>query len=320
MKALVTGCAGFIGSHITDHLLAEGYEVTGIDCFTDYYARSIKESNIHKALNNSQFTFIEDEILNMASFPEVDFIFHEAAQAGVRASWGRDFAIYTRMNIESTQYLLESYKDIPLKKFVYASSSSVYGNVTLPMKESVRPQPMSPYGVTKLAAEHLCYLYWKNYGVPTISLRYFTVYGPRQRPDMGIHKFVRAIINKDPITIYGDGTQTRDFTYITDIIDANILAAFSPITGESFNIGGGSRINVNELIRIIEEKCGRKGSIVYSDPQKGDVTDTLADISMARTKLGWAPHVSLPKGISSFVDWYHHYLLKHGSGNADDIN
>ena len=320
MRALVTGCAGFIGSHITDRLLTEGYEVIGIDCFTEYYAQQIKEQNISGALSNPQFTFIEDEILNISAFPKVDYIFHEAAQAGVRTSWGRDFAIYTRMNIESTQYLLESYKEKPIKKFVYASSSSVYGDVALPMKESVRLQPVSPYGVTKLAAEHLCYLYWKNYGVPTISLRYFTVYGPRQRPDMGIYKFVRAILNGDPITIYGDGTQTRDFTYIADIIDANIKAAYSPIVGESFNIGGGSRITVNELIQIIEEKCGRKGSIVFGDQQKGDVTDTLADIHMSRTKLGWTPHIIVQEGISSFVDWYKQFLLKRGQGNTDEIN
>lgn len=310
MKALVTGCGGFIGSHLTDRLLREGYDVTGIDCFTDYYARSIKESNIHEALNNPLFTLIEEEILNITAFPDVDYIFHEAAQAGVRASWGRDFAIYTRMNIESTQYLLESYKNTPLKKFVYASSSSVYGNVTLPMKESVRPQPVSPYGVTKLAAEHLCYLYWKNYGIPTVSLRYFTVYGPRQRPDMGIHKFVRAIINGDPIIIYGDGIQTRDFTYVSDIVEANLKAATSGNPGSVFNIGGGSQITVNELIQIIEEKCGRKASIIYGDQQKGDVTDTLADISKARIKIGWAPHISVREGISSFVDWYTQYLLK----------
>jgi len=310
MKALVTGCAGFIGSHLTDRLLADGYTVTGIDCFTDYYARSIKETNISNARKNPRFKFIKKNIMEMNAFPEVDYIFHEAAQAGVRTSWGRDFEIYTRMNIESTQYLLESYKEKNLKKFVYASSSSVYGDVALPMKESVRLQPVSPYGVTKLAAEHLCYLYWKNYGVPTISLRYFTVYGPRQRPDMGIYKFVRAILNGDPITIYGDGTQTRDFTYIADIVDANIKAAYSPITGESFNIGGGSRITVNELIRIIEEKCGKKGSIIYGDQQKGDVTDTLADISITLTKLGWTPHISVREGIRSFVDWYKQNVVK----------
>lgn len=304
MKCLITGCAGFIGSHLTDRLLADGFEVTGIDCFTDYYARSIKEKNISNALTNRHFTFIEQDIMEMDAFPEVDYVFHKAAQAGVRASWGKEFAVYSRLNIESTQYLLESYKGKKIKKFVYASSSSVYGDVELPMKENMMLRPMSPYGVTKLAAEHLCHLYWKNFHVPTISLRYFTVFGPRQRPDMGIHKFVRAILNKQPITIFGDGSQTRDFTYITDIIDANLKAATSPIIGEVFNIGGGSRITVNELIQIIEEKCGKKALIIYGDLQKGDVIDTLADVKNAREKLGWNPHIPVHEGISSFLGWY----------------
>lgn len=304
MKALVTGCAGFIGSHLTDRLLHDGYEVTGIDCFTDYYARSIKESNINTARKNPHFTFIEEDILNMKILPETDYIFHEAAQAGVRTSWGKDFTIYTCMNIEVTQHLLEFYKNKPIKKFIYASSSSVYGNVQLPMKENMRLQPMSPYGVTKLAAEHLCYLYWKNYNVPTISLRYFTVYGPRQRPDMGPYKFIRDILQGNPITIYDNGTQTRDFTYIDDIINANIKAALSPVTGESFNIGGGNQITVNTLIQIIEKACGCKGIIIYGEHQKGDVTDTLADITMAYTKLGWSPDISIQEGIGSFVNWF----------------
>jgi len=304
MKALITGCAGFIGSHLTDRLLHDGYEVTGIDCYTDYYARSIKESNIRNACKNSRFTFIEEDILNMKTLPETDYVFHEAAQAGVRASWGKDFTIYTRMNIEATQHLLEFYKEKPIKKFVYASSSSVYGDVTLPMKENMRLQPVSPYGVTKLAAEHLCYLYWKNYNMPTISLRYFTVYGPRQRPDMGPYKFIRDILQGQPITIYDGGTQTRDFTYVDDIVDANIKAALSSVTGESFNIGGGNRITVNALIQIIEKACERKGIIVYGDHQKGDVADTFADITMAYTKLGWSPSISLQEGIGSFVDWF----------------
>jgi UDP-glucose 4-epimerase len=304
MKALVTGCAGFIGSHITDRLLRDGYDVIGIDCFTNYYSQTIKESNIFDARSNPHFTFIQQDILSMKEFPKVDYIFHEAAQAGVRASWGEEFSIYTRMNIESTQHLLEFYKEIPLKKFVYASSSSVYGDVTLPMNEQMKLQPLSPYGVTKLAAEHLCYLYNKNYNIPTISLRYFTVYGPRQRPDMGIHKFVHDIIHNNIITIYGNGNQTRDFTYIDDIVEANIKASSSPITGGSFNIGGGNCITVNELIQVIEEICKIKASIIYGKEQKGDVPDTLADITLACTQLKWLPKTNIYNGIESFVDWY----------------
>jgi UDP-glucose 4-epimerase len=301
MKALVTGCAGFIGSHLVDRLLSLGYEVTGIDCFTDYYPREIKESNIHDARNHPRFTFIEKDIMEMNEFPEVDYVFHEAAQAGVRASWGSSFSIYTRNNIEVTQRLLEYYKERKLRKFVYASSSSVYGDAPLPMREDMRPQPVSPYGVSKLAAEHLCYLYWKNFNVPAISLRYFTVYGPRQRPDMGIYKFVSAIRNGTPITIYGEGTQTRDFTFVSDAIDANLLAAQYPEHGGAFNIGGGNRISVNDLIKVIE-KAGEKRAIIrHIEFQKGDALDTLADTTKARKQLGWQPRVGITEGIEKYV-------------------
>jgi nucleoside-diphosphate-sugar epimerase len=301
MKALVTGCAGFIGSHITDRLLADKYEVTGIDFFTDYYPRSLKEANIRDARSSPRFTFIEKDIMEMNDFPEVDYVFHEAAQAGVRASWGSSFSIYTRNNIEVTQRLLEYYKDKPLQKFVYASSSSVYGDALLPMREDMRPQPVSPYGVSKLAAEHLCYLYWKNFKVPTLSLRYFTVYGPRQRPDMGINKFVSAIRNGTPITIYGHGNQTRDFTFISDVVEANLLAAKYPESGDVFNIGGGNKISVNDLIKEIEKAGKKKAIIKYDEFQKGDAKDTLADTTKAWEHLGWQPKVTISEGIDRYL-------------------
>ena len=304
MKALVTGCAGFIGSHLGDKLLEQGYEVIGIDCFTDYYSRNIKEANISNALKNKNFKLIEEDILNMKKFPDVDYVFHLAAQAGVRASWGKSFEIYTRDNIEATQKLLEFYKDSNIKKFVYASSSSVYGDAELPMREDSLLNPVSPYGVTKLAGENLCYLYWKNYGVPTVSLRYFTVYGPRQRPDMAIHKFVKAILKGDGITVFGDGTQTRDFTYVDDAVEANILAAESDIIGKLFNIGGGSRISVGELIKLTENAVGKKANIKYIEKQKGDVRDTLADVSKANKELEWMPKVEIEEGLKRFVDWW----------------
>ena len=303
MKALVTGCAGFIGSHLVERLLKEGYEVTGIDCFTDYYPREIKEVNLSNALNYDIFEFIEENILNLNEYPEVDYVFHEAAQAGVRASWGKSFEIYTRDNIEATQKLLEFYKDREIKKFVYASSSSVYGDAELPMREDSLLKPVSPYGVTKLAGENLCYLYWKNYNVPTVSLRYFTVYGPRQRPDMAIHKFVKAILNEEEIAVFGDGTQTRDFTFVDDVVEANILAGSSEIKGEVFNVGGGSRVSVNELIRKIEEITGEKARINYIEKQKGDVRDTLADTGKIRV-LGWKPRVKIEEGLKRFVGWF----------------
>lgn len=304
MKALVTGCAGFIGSHLTERLLRDGYDVVGIECFTDYYSRAIKEENIAITLGHKNFEFVDGDLLSIDEYPEVDYVFHEAAQAGVRKSWGKDFVIYTKNNIEATQRLLEFYKDSNIKKFVYASSSSVYGDAELPMKENSRLKSISPYGVTKLAGENLCYLYYKNYGVPAISLRYFTVYGPRQRPDMAIHKFVKAILNDEKITVYGDGTQTRDFTYVEDIVEANILAARGNVMGEVFNIGGGTRINVNELIKRIEERVDKNADIQYIEKQKGDVRDTWADVSKAKEILHWVPKVNINSGLERFIKWY----------------
>lgn len=304
MKALVTGCAGFIGSHLVDKLLNLGYKVIGIDCITDYYPREIKGENITVALEHKDFDFIEEDILEIDQFPSVDYVFHLAAQAGVRASWGSSFEIYTVNNIEATQKLLEFYKSRKIKKFVYASSSSVYGDAELPMKEGSLLKPVSPYGVTKLAGENLCYLYWKNYNLPTVSLRYFTVYGPRQRPDMAIQKFVKAILDGEEIIVYGDGNQTRDFTYIGDVVEANILAANSEMEGQVFNVGGGSRISVNELIKLMEDVLGKKANIKNIEKQKGDVRDTWADVSKAEKELGWKPKVKIEEGFRKFVDWW----------------
>ena len=303
MKMLVTGGAGFIGSHLVDKLLEQGYEVIGIDCFTDYYSREIKEKNIQNALNHKNFELIAEDILEMEEYPEVDYVFHLAAQAGVRASWGKSFEIYTRNNIEATQRLLEFYKEHEIKKIVYASSSSVYGDAELPMKEETILKPVSPYGVTKLAGENLCYLYWKNYGVPVTSLRYFTVYGPGQRPDMAISKFVRAILNGEEITVYGNGTQTRDFTFVDDIVEATLLAAKGNIVGEVFNVGGGSRISVNELIGIMENIIGRKAKVKYVAKQKGDVRDTLADITKTTRLLKWTPKIKIEEGLRGQIKW-----------------
>ena len=268
MRYLVTGCAGFIGSHLTERLLKNGSEVIGIDCYTDYYSKEIKENNLLDALKSDKFKFLEKNLLEMDEYPDVDIVFHMAAQAGVGDSWGKNFSTYTTNNIEVTQKLLEFYKDLDIKKFIYSSSSSVYGDAKLPMNEESVLKPVSPYGVSKLAGENLCYLYWKNYSVPTISLRYFSVYGPRQRPDMAINKFVKSILNKEKITIYGNGEQTRDFTYIRDIIDAIILSHHSHLTGEIFNAGGGSRISVNQLIKKIEEITGEKAVLEQLNKQK----------------------------------------------------
>ena len=242
MKALVTGAAGFIGSTLAERLVADGVDVVGVDSFTDYYPRPMKERNLAGLLAGRGFRFVESRIQDVdlaALLADRTHVFHLAAQAGVRKSWGRDFAIYTENNIEATQVLLEAATKAPgLERFVYASSSSVYGdNTPMPFREDAMTQPVSPYGVSKLAAEQLCYLYYANFRVPTVSLRYFTVYGPRQRPDMGFHRFLRATILGEPITVYGDGEQTRDFTFVRDIVAANIAAAVKGVPGRVYNIG-----------------------------------------------------------------------------------
>ena len=304
MKTLITGCAGFIGSHLTERLLKSGCEVIGIDSFSNYYDRELKEKNLVVSLDNDKFTFIEKDLLEMDEYPDVDFVYHMAAQAGVRDSWGDNFSSYTSNNIEVTWKLLEFYKDLDIKKFVYSSSSSVYGDVELPMNEKSRLKPVSPYGVTKLAAENLCYLYWKNYNIPTISLRYFTVYGPRQRPDMAINKFFRSILNGDEIIVYGDGEQRRDFTFVDDAVNAISMSAQSRVVGDVFNVGGGSTISVNRLINEIVEITGKKARIRYIAKQKGDVTNTEASLEKIESILGWKPKISIKAGLKKYMEWY----------------
>jgi nucleoside-diphosphate-sugar epimerase len=308
MNALVTGTAGFIGSTLAERLLADGADVVGIDCFTDYYPRAIKERNLTASLAHSRFRFVESRLQDVdlpALLKDRTHVFHLAAQAGVRKSWGRDFAIYTENNIEATQALLEAACGMTkLERFVYSSSSSVYGDHTpMPMREDALPQPVSPYGVSKLAAEQLCYLYFSNYGVPTVSLRYFTVYGPRQRPDMGFHKFLRATILGEPITLYGDGDQTRDFTFVSDAVSANVAAAARGVPGRVYNIGGGSRVTVNEVLQMIGRIAGRTPLITVDPVQKGDMRHTYADTSLARADLGYTPTVGLEEGLAAEYRW-----------------
>ena len=308
MKALVTGAAGFIGSTLVDRLLADEADVIGIDCFTDYYPRPIKERNLRDALTHPRFRFLESRIQD-ADLPALlndrTHVFHLAAQAGVRKSWGRDFAIYTVNNIEATQVLLEAACGMPLlERLVYSSSSSVYGDrVAMPMREDALPQPVSPYGVSKLAAEQLCYLYFANFGVPTVSLRYFTVYGPRQRPDMGFHKFLRATMLGEPIGVYGDGDQTRDFTFVADAVSANVLAATRGVPGRVYNVGGGSRVSVNDVLTMIERIAGRRPRVTVDPAQKGDMRHTYADTSLAHADLGYAPTVALEEGLAAEHQW-----------------
>lgn len=307
MSVLVTGAAGFIGSSLADALTKRGDDVVGLDCFTDYYGRDIKEANLAPLRTRSNFRFVEDTIQSVpldALLDGVTHIYHLAAQAGVRKSWGQDFLTYTSHNVDATQRLLEAVKTRPITRFVYASSSSVYGDdVPIPMREDVRVQPLSPYGVTKLAAEHLCLLYTANYGVPTVSLRFFTVYGPKQRPDMGFHRFMRAALTGAPITLYGDGEQTRDFTFIDDIVAALMAAGDRGPAGSVYNIGGGSRVSINEVLARIEEIAGHPLDIRREAAQMGDMRDTFADTSRARADLGFAPRTSLADGLRAEYEW-----------------
>lgn len=306
MLCLVTGVAGFVGSHLAERLIDLGHEVVGVDRFADYYPRPLKEENLERLRANPRFRLVEADLAEADLAPLVEgvnAVFHQAAQAGVRASWGKTFESYVRDNVLATQRLLEAVKASNLQRFVYASSSSVYGDaVDLPMRETALPRPYSPYGVTKLAAEHLCELYRNNFGVPTASLRYFTVYGPRQRPDMGFNRFINATLRGEPIAVYGDGEQTRDFTFISDIVQANIAA----VDGKPgvYNVGGGSRVTLNEVLATIGEIAGQKPVLDRKEPQAGDVRHTWADASAAREGLGFTPKVSLREGLTAQVQWH----------------
>jgi nucleoside-diphosphate-sugar epimerase len=307
MKAVVTGAAGFIGSHLAAALLDSGATVTGVDCFTDYYDRTLKDANLDTVKDRQGFSFVEGALqdLDLAKLlTGATHVFHLAGQAGVRKSWGGDFDVYIRDNIQATQRLLESMARMPIQKYVYSSSSSVYGNdVPLPMREDTYLQPLSPYGVTKLAAEHLGHLYCANHGVPTVSLRYFTVYGPRQRPDMAFQRFLTATRDGRSITVYGDGEQTRDFTFVGDIVAANIAAAAQGRPGSVSNIGGGSRVTVNHVLELIEKVTGKPVAVQREPKQKGDMRHTYADTSAARRDLGFNPRVSLENGLAQQYQW-----------------
>lgn len=311
MRAVVTGAAGFVGSHLSERLLRDGHEVVGIDALTDYYDVSRKEANlaaVHATASELGGTFeFHAEDLNTAPLKErldgVNYVFHLAGQPGVRKSWGADFGIYTAANVNATQALLEAAREVgpSLKKVVYASSSSVYGDAeTYPTAESLSPQPISPYGVTKLAAEHLCELYRKNFGVPTVSLRFFTVYGPRQRPDMAFRRLVMAAVRGDSeFQMFGDGEQTRDFTFVADIVAGLVGAAISDWTGVA-NIGGAHRVSMNHVLEVLAE-VGAPVTPVRGPGQPGDVRHTGADITAAREGFGYDPRVSLRDGLASMV-------------------
>jgi nucleoside-diphosphate-sugar epimerase len=307
MRALITGGAGFIGSHLTERLLEQGAEVVALDCFTDFYPRAIKEANVAPLRGRPRYTFIEGDIRTVdlpSVLDGVTHVFHLAAQAGVRRSWGKEFQVYTGLNIDATQQLLEACAKRKIERLVYASSSSVYGDdAVIPMVETGLPQPLSPYGVTKLAAEQLCHLYHANFGVPAVSLRYFTVYGPRQRPDMGFHRFFSAVLAGKPLIQFGDGLQTRDFTFVADAAAATATAAVRGVPGRVYNIGGGSRVSLKEVFDLIARVSGRPVQIDRQESQKGDMRDTYADTTRARADLGFAPSVTLEEGLRAMWRW-----------------
>jgi len=308
-RALVTGCAGFIGSHLTERLLADGVSVIGVDCFNGNCQRPPKLRNLNaQAKDWDAFEFVPID-LSLGDLDDlvrdVDVIYHLAAEPGVRASWGGRFERYVRNNVVATQHLLEALKPFPEKRFVYASSSSIYGDAeTFPTPESLTPRPLSPYGMTKLSGEHLCAIYTANHVLDTVSLRYFTVFGPRQRPDMAFHRFCRAALANESITVFGDGRQTRDFTFVGDIV-AGTLAAGSADTlpSRAYNLGGGSQTSVRETLEIISELAGRSLAISYDDHEHGEVRDTSADTGLARRELGFEPATSLRDGLAAEFEW-----------------
>jgi len=309
MRALVTGVAGFIGSHLAEKLLNIGINVTGIDSFTDFYPRKIKENNLARLSYEPGFILIQEGLtsVNLSHFLDgVDYVFHLAAQAGVRSSWGKNFSVYSENNILATQRLLETSKEFPIKRFVYASSSSVYGDTDdLPMRENGKVRPVSPYGVTKLAGEHLCDLYYKNYNIPTVCLRFFTVFGPRQRPDMAFNIFLKAILEDKEVVVFGDGEQTRDFTFVSDIVEGVINSALGDdrAKGEIFNLGGGNRIILRKALEIIGGIVKSEIKVKYIEKQKGDVRNTLAETSKAKEILDFSPKIKIEEGLTLEYEW-----------------
>ncbi len=305
MNCLVTGAAGFIGSHLCEALLAQGHRVVGLDAFTDNYAASIKRGNLVALNTHASFRLVEDNLLSPDWPPqigEVDWVFHLAARPGVRTSWGADFSTYCEQNLLATQRLLEVCLGLRPQKIVFSSSSSVYGNARrLPVRETSPLHPISPYGATKLAAEHICQVYRMNYRLPICLLRYFTVYGPRQRPDMAFSRWIAALEEGQPIRLFGDGRQSRDFTFVADAVRANILAAEKAKPGEVFNVAGGSQVTMREVVELMGELAGKSPQVQFESAQKGDARRTWADTSRARERLGFTPKVALRQGLSEQI-------------------
>jgi UDP-glucose 4-epimerase len=307
MKYIVTGSAGFIGSALTWHLLQEGHDVLGVDALTAFYPRRIKDANLAKALQSDRFELIKGDLSQLRIEPLLegaDVVFHLAGQAGVRTSWEGEFEVYLRHNVLATQRLMEACRHVRPRRVVYASSSSIYGNAAqLPVSESVCGSPVSPYGATKLAGEQICDLYSGNFSIPVVKLRYFTVFGPRQRPDMAFHRFIRAGLAGETISVFGDGHQSRDFTYVDDVVAATVAAGALGPDGATYNVGGGSTWTVRQVLEVVQEILKRELNVEYLRASAGDVRETSADTTRAREDLGFNPQTDVETGLRRQVEW-----------------
>jgi UDP-glucuronate 4-epimerase len=304
-RYLVTGCAGFIGSYLAEALLARGDSVVGVDAFTDYYPRTVKEENLAGLRARPGFSFVEADLARapLGELVDVDGVFHLAAQPGVRGSWGDTFALYTRDNLLATQRVFEASAERGVR-IVFASSSSVYGNAeAYPTPEETRPRPVSPYGVTKLSCEHLAQTYGECFGLDVVGMRYFTVYGPRQRPDMAFTRIATALATGRPFHVFGSGEQSRDFTYVDDAVAATIAALERAPAGAVYNVGGGTEATLRNVIRTCERLSGRRLDVRFEAPATGDVRRTAADTSRIRNDVGWTPQTPLEEGLRAQLTW-----------------
>ena len=305
-RYVVTGCAGFVGSHLTDALVGAGHEVLGVDALSDYYDPKLKRANLADALRSDAFSLVEGDLLELpveSLFAGADGVFHLAAQPGVRGSWGASFATYVRDNIVASQRVFEVAAKAGVR-CVWTSSSSIYGNAAAyPTREDARPEPISPYGVTKLACEHLADAHRTAFAINHVVLRFFTIYGPRQRPDMAFTRLLGALVGGTPFHVYGTGEQSRDVTYVADAVTAMVAAMDGAPAGAVFNVGGGTEATLSDVIALAEELTGRQLDARYERAMEGDVRRTSADTTLIRGELGWQPSADLRSGLDAQLAW-----------------